>query len=67
MTAHPLTQFCVRNRLSIWLIFLSASLTATMMRPSGGAVVTFLINLGLLFAVRAVAHLEGRQYEATDA
>ena len=60
---HPIENFCVRNRVSIYLCFISATLTATMMRPSGAAVVTLFLNFGVLFLLRSIAHLEGRHAE----
>lgn len=53
-------QMISNYRLSIVLIFFSACLTATMMRPSGSAVLTLFINLGVLFLLRWVSHIEGR-------
>lgn len=60
MDHHPVEHWCVRQKVSIWLIFVSACLTTVVMHPSFAAVVVFFLNLGLLFVMRATAHLEGR-------
>lgn len=60
MERHVVGRFCVRNRLSIWMVFFSIALTATMMHPSFSAMMTLFLNAGWLFALRTVAHLEGR-------
>lgn len=53
-------DFCVRNRVSIWLCFVSFSVTATMMHPNFASLVALAINGLLLGSIRTVAHIEGR-------
>lgn len=53
-------DFCVRNRVSVWLCFCSAIVTATMMHPSVASLIALFLNGVVLIAIRTVAHLEGR-------
>lgn len=52
--------FAVQNRLSVWLSFCTLIVAATMMHPTGASLIAiFFVALGI-FAVRTVAHIEGR-------
>jgi uncharacterized membrane protein len=54
-----LETFCVTNRLSIWLILVSCILTAFTVHPTWATLFVLLANVGVLFLLRTVAHLEG--------
>ena len=54
-------RFLITNRVSVWLIFVSFSVTAVMMHPSGASLGVMFANLLLLVALRQVALYEGSQ------
>jgi hypothetical protein len=53
-------RFLITNRVSVWLIFISFSLTAVMMHPSGASLLVMFVNLAVLVALRSVALYEGK-------
>ena len=55
-----LKQLVTKSHASIYLIFISWGMTAVMMWPSATAVFMLFCNLGVLFLLRFVAHLEAR-------
>ncbi len=55
-----MSNFTIRNRVSIWLCFLVAIIAAVMMQPGFAAHVALMIIGILLVALRWVAHIEGR-------
>lgn len=59
----PLHNFAVRNRVSIWLCFCALIVSATMMHPTFASLIAIFILGFLVFAIRTVAHIEGRYYE----
>lgn len=62
-TIHPLHNFAVRNRVSIWLCFCTLIVAATMMHPTFASLIAIFILGFLVFAIRTVAHIEGRYHE----
>lgn len=60
---HPFHRFAVRNRLSIWLSFCALLPAATMMHPTGASLLALIMIALFIFAVRTVAHIEGRNSE----
>jgi hypothetical protein len=55
-----------RNRASLCLLIVSLVMTAIMMHPTFASLVVLAVDTGLLFALRFVAHLEGRGIAAQD-
>lgn len=63
LSNEPLHQFAVRNRVSIWLCFCALVVAATMMHPTFASLIAIGILAFLVFAIRTIAHIEGRYYE----
>lgn len=56
-------DFLIRNRASIWLCFVVLIISATMMHPGFASMVSLLVECGVLFLLRYIAHIEGRHGE----
>lgn len=55
-------NFCVRNRVSVWLIFMSLCVQSVMMHPNWASFMALGLNAVILVTLRTVAHLEGREH-----
>ena len=59
----PLMRWASRNPVSLFAMLFSMAMTATMMHPSLGSVVTFFLNGAVLLLLRLAAHHEGQRME----
>lgn len=59
---NNLHDFAVKNRVSIWLCFCALIVASTMMHPTFGSLIAIFIVGFLVFAIRTVAHIEGRYH-----